>query len=68
MVRTCWLEPRVTFFDAYDYLVKNKLIDKLWLDVPDLGGGSIIGNAVERGVSYTPHGKTSLTANHKYAQ
>ena len=24
--------------------------------VPDLGGGSIIGNAAERGVGYTPYG------------
>lgn len=39
------VEPGVTFFDAYEYLVKNDLNDKLWLDVPDLGGGSIIGNA-----------------------
>ena len=51
-----FVEPGVTFFDAYDYLVKNNLRDKLWLDVPDLGGGSIIGNAVERGVGYTPYG------------
>lgn len=50
------VEPGVTYFDAYDYLVKNNLNDKLWLDVPDLGGGSIIGNAVERGVGYTPYG------------
>ena len=50
------VEPGVTFFDAYDYLVKNNLTDKLWLDVPDLGGGSIIGNAIERGVGYTPYG------------
>ena len=28
----------------------------MWLDVPDVGGGSIIGNAVERGVGYTPYG------------
>ena len=51
-----FVEPGVTFFDAHDYLIKNNLRDKLWLDVPDLGGGSIIGNAVERGVGYTPYG------------
>ena len=28
----------------------------MWLNVPDVGGGSIIGNAVERGVGYTPYG------------
>ncbi len=50
------VEPGVTFFDLHDYLVKNNLRDKLWLDVPDLGGGSLLGNAIERGVGYTPYG------------
>jgi hypothetical protein len=40
----------------YDYLVEHNLQDKLWLDVPDLGGGSILGNTLERGVGYTPYG------------
>lgn len=31
-------------------MVENNLRDKLWIDVPDLGGGSVIGNTVERGV------------------
>jgi FAD/FMN-containing dehydrogenase len=43
------VEPGVTFFDLHEYLVKNNLRDQLWVDVPDVGGGSIIGNAVERG-------------------
>lgn len=46
----------VTFHALYDYLVANNLQDKLWLDVPDLGGGSVLGNATERGVGYTPYG------------
>ena len=50
------VEPGVTFFDLHDYLVKNNLRDKLWIDVPDLGGGSVLGNTVERGVGYTPYG------------
>ena len=50
------VEPGVTFFDLHDYLVKNNLRDKLWCDVPDLGGGSVLGNTVERGVGYTPYG------------
>jgi len=50
------VEPGVTFFDLHEYLVKNNLRDQLWIDVPDIGGGSIIGNAVERGVGYTPYG------------
>lgn len=50
------VEPGVTYFDLHEYLVQNNLRDQLWLDVPDLGGASIIGNAVERGVGYTPYG------------
>ncbi|KAL2202345.1 aryl-alcohol oxidase [Sarocladium strictum] len=52
----CLVEPGVTFLDMHDYLVKNKLRDKLWIDVPDLGGGSILGNTLDRGVGYTPYG------------
>lgn len=49
------VEPGVTFFDLHNYLVENNLRDKLWIDVPDLGGGSVLGNTVERGVGYTPY-------------
>ncbi|KAJ5203156.1 vanillyl-alcohol oxidase [Penicillium cf. viridicatum] len=52
----CLVEPGVTFHGLYDYLVANNLRDKLWIDVPDLGGGSVLGNATERGVGYTPYG------------
>lgn len=52
----CILEPGVTFIDLHNYLVKNNLRDHLWVDVPDLGGGSVIGNTVERGV-----GRNSLS-------
>lgn len=50
------LEPGVTFLDLHNYLVEKNLRDKLWIDTPDLGGGSVIGNTVERGVGYTPYG------------
>ena len=40
------LEPGVTFIDLHNYLVNNDLREKLWVDVPDLGGGSVT-------VSYT---------------
>jgi FAD/FMN-containing dehydrogenase len=50
------VEPGVTYFDLHDYLVQNNLRDKLWIDVPDLGGGSVLGNTCERGVGYTPYG------------
>ncbi|TQS31606.1 hypothetical protein Golomagni_08106, partial [Golovinomyces magnicellulatus] len=50
------VEPGVTYMDLHEYLVANNLRDKLWLDVPDLGGGSVLGNTAERGVGYTPYG------------
>ncbi|KAJ6096868.1 hypothetical protein N7486_007614 [Penicillium sp. IBT 16267x] len=52
----CLLEPGVTFQALYDHLVANNLQDKLWIDSPDLGGGSVLGNTIERGVGYTPYG------------
>lgn len=48
------VEPGVTYFDLYEHLRKHH--SGLWLDVPDLGWGSIIGNTMERGVGYTPYG------------
>ncbi|CZR63770.1 related to 4-cresol dehydrogenase flavoprotein subunit [Phialocephala subalpina] len=50
------VEPGVTYADLYAYLVEHKLDQKLWIDTPDLGGGSVLGNAMERGVGYTPYG------------
>lgn len=50
------VEPGVTYFDLHNYLVENNLRDRLWVDVPDLGGGSVLGNTCERGVGYTPYG------------
>ncbi|KAM0227206.1 hypothetical protein ACHAPO_011743 [Fusarium lateritium] len=50
------VEPGVTYADLHQYLVDNNLRDKLWVDVPDLGGGSVLGNTTERGVGYTPYG------------
>lgn len=53
---TCLVEPGVTYADLYAELVRRGLEDKLWVDTPDLGGGSVLGNCVERGVGYTPYG------------
>ncbi|KIY01585.1 uncharacterized protein Z520_03137 [Fonsecaea multimorphosa CBS 102226] len=50
------VEPGVRFSDLHDYLVENNLREKLWIDVPDIGGGSVLGNTCERGVGYTPYG------------
>jgi 4-cresol dehydrogenase (hydroxylating) len=48
------VEPGVRFFDLYDHLRRTG--SKLWMSVPDLGGGSVIGNALEHGVGYTALG------------
>lgn len=51
--QTEWLgdhESNSRYSDLHNYLVENNLRDKLWIDVPDLGGGSVIGNTIERGV------------------
>ncbi|KAM0228650.1 hypothetical protein ACHAP5_011893 [Fusarium lateritium] len=57
------VEPGVTYADLHQYLVDNNLRDKLWVDVPDLGGGSVLGNTTDRGVGYTPYGKFSSFIN-----
>ncbi len=51
------VEPGVTFFDLYEHIRAKKV--KLWLSVPALGWGSVIGNALDRGVGYTPYGEHS---------
>ncbi|MEO6040913.1 MAG: FAD-binding oxidoreductase [Croceibacterium sp.] len=48
------IEPGVRFFDLYDHLRATG--SKLWMSVPDLGGGSVIGNTLDHGVGYTPMG------------
>ncbi|KAI9754764.1 MAG: hypothetical protein M4579_004549 [Chaenotheca gracillima] len=51
---SCMLEPGVSYFRLYEEIQSRKL--PLWIDTPDLGGGSVLGNAVDRGVGYTPYG------------
>jgi 4-cresol dehydrogenase (hydroxylating) flavoprotein subunit len=51
------VEPGATFFDLYEHIQARKL--KLWISVPALGWGSVIGNALDRGVGYTPYGEHS---------
>ncbi|KAH6685763.1 hypothetical protein F5X68DRAFT_222685 [Plectosphaerella plurivora] len=53
---TCLLEPGVTYFQLHEHLQKNGF-ERLWIDNPDLGGGSVVGNALERGAGYTPYGE-----------
>ncbi len=51
------LEPGVGFYDLYDYLQKNDL--PFWLSTPGNSWGSVIGNALDRGVGYTPYGENT---------
>jgi FAD/FMN-containing dehydrogenase len=45
------VEPGVSYFDLYRHLQEKGT--KLWVDVPDPGWGSLIGNALDRGGGYT---------------
>lgn len=50
----CTIEPGVGFYQMDEYLTANKL--PLWMSVPANGWGSLVGNALERGIGYTPYG------------
>jgi 4-cresol dehydrogenase (hydroxylating) flavoprotein subunit len=54
---TVLVEPGVGFFDLYDYLQAHNI--PLWLSVPGNSWGSVAGNALDRGVGYTPYGDHS---------
>jgi FAD/FMN-containing dehydrogenase len=45
------VEPGVSYFDLYRYIQEKKL--KLWIDCPDPGWGSPVGNSLDHGVGYT---------------
>lgn len=45
------VEPGVSYFDLYNYIQERGL--KVWLDVPDPGWGSLVGNALDHGVGHT---------------
>ncbi|KAK7883755.1 hypothetical protein LTR67_010917 [Exophiala xenobiotica] len=51
---SCIVEPGVSYFALYEEIQRRSL--PLWIDCPDLGGGSVLGNAIDRGVGYTPYG------------
>lgn len=46
------VEPGVSYFDLYRHIRERGL--RVWIDPPDPGWGSLIGNALERGGGYTP--------------
>jgi FAD/FMN-containing dehydrogenase len=41
------LEPGVSYFELYEHLQNTG--SKLWVDCPDIGWGSVVGNTCERG-------------------
>jgi (+)-pinoresinol hydroxylase len=45
------VQPGVSYFDLYRHIQERKL--KVWIDCPDPGWGSVIGNAMDHGVGYT---------------
>ncbi len=46
------VEPGVSYFDLYHYIQDHKL--NVWIDPPDPGWGSPMGNSLERGGGRTP--------------
>ena len=47
------VEPGVSYFDLYRHIQEKKL--KVWIDCPDPGWGSPMGNSLDRGGGYTTH-------------
>jgi (+)-pinoresinol hydroxylase len=45
------VEPGVSYIDLYNYIQERGL--KVWIDTPDPGWGSPIGNALDHGIGYT---------------
>lgn len=45
------VEPGVSYFDLYNYIQERGL--KVWIDCPDPGWGSLVGNALDHGVGST---------------
>ena len=45
------VEPGVSYFDLYRHIQERGL--KLWIDCPDPGWGSVVGNALDHGGGYT---------------
>ena len=50
----CVIEPGVSFFDLYEHIQRAGA--DLWMSVPGNAWGSVVGNALDRGIGYTPYG------------
>ncbi|WP_120006554.1 FAD-binding oxidoreductase [Nesterenkonia muleiensis] len=48
------IEPGVTFFDLFECIQERRL--SLFVSVPALGWGSVLGNALDRGYGMSPYG------------
>ena len=48
------LEPGVGFFDLYNHLTQHNI--PLWMSIPGNAWGSVLGNALDRGIGYSPYG------------
>jgi len=51
---SCLIEPGVGYFDLFRHLRQHA--PSLWMSVPGNSWGSVIGNALDRGIGYTPFG------------
>jgi 4-cresol dehydrogenase (hydroxylating) flavoprotein subunit len=51
----CVIEPGVSYFDLYEHIAREKA--PLWLSVPGNAWGSVLGNALDHGMGYTPFGQ-----------
>jgi 4-cresol dehydrogenase (hydroxylating) flavoprotein subunit len=49
------IEPGVGYFDLYEHIQREKA--PLWLSVPGNAWGSVLGNALDHGMGYTPYGQ-----------
>lgn len=45
------VEPGVSYFDLHRYIKERNL--KVWIDCPDPGWGSVVGNALDHGIGWT---------------
>ena len=53
----CLIEPGVSFFDLFNHLLERDI--PLWMSIPGNSWGSVLGNALDRGIGYTPLGDNS---------
>ncbi|MEI9852175.1 MAG: FAD-binding oxidoreductase [Sphingomonas sp.] len=50
----CVLEPGVSYFDLYEHITRANA--PLMMSVPGNAWGSVLGNALDHGIGYTPYG------------